>query len=47
MRDDQPRSLTTENIAWTIRDEVLDLEGTGIDTVPEQKAAAVADDNCL
>ena len=47
VRDDQPRSLTTEHIAWTIRDEVLDLEGTGIGTVPEQKAAAVADDNCL
>ena len=44
VRDDQPRSLTTEHIAETIHDEVLDLEGIGI--VPEQKAAAVADDNC-
>jgi len=30
VRDDQPRSLTTEQIAWAIRDEVVDLEGAGI-----------------
>ena len=47
VRDDQPRSLTTEDIAWTIRDEVLELEGAGIGIEPEQKSAAVADDNCL
>ncbi|MDM0013904.1 5-methyltetrahydropteroyltriglutamate--homocysteine S-methyltransferase [Variovorax sp. J22P168] len=30
VRDDQPRSLTTEQIAWAIRDEVVDLEQAGI-----------------
>ncbi|MEN9436097.1 MAG: hypothetical protein RIR09_752 [Pseudomonadota bacterium] len=30
VRDDQPRSLTTEQIAWAIRDEVVDLEAAGI-----------------
>ncbi|CAN7478548.1 5-methyltetrahydropteroyltriglutamate--homocysteine S-methyltransferase [Variovorax paradoxus] len=30
VRDDQPRSITCEQIAWAIRDEVADLEGAGI-----------------
>lgn len=30
VRDDQPRSLTCEQIAWAIRDEVADLEKAGI-----------------
>jgi 5-methyltetrahydropteroyltriglutamate--homocysteine methyltransferase len=30
VRDDQPRSVTTEQIAWAIRDEVVDLEQAGI-----------------
>ncbi|MEP6773089.1 MAG: 5-methyltetrahydropteroyltriglutamate--homocysteine S-methyltransferase [Polaromonas sp.] len=30
VRDDQPRSLTTEQIAWAIRDEVVELEDAGI-----------------
>ncbi len=30
VRDDQPRSVTTDQIAWAIRDEVLDLERGGI-----------------
>ncbi|MEJ8852981.1 5-methyltetrahydropteroyltriglutamate--homocysteine S-methyltransferase [Variovorax robiniae] len=30
VRDDQPRSVTTEQIAWAIRDEVVDLEEAGI-----------------
>lgn len=30
VRDDQPRSLTAAQIAWAIRDEVVDLEGAGI-----------------
>ncbi|MGH8803444.1 MAG: 5-methyltetrahydropteroyltriglutamate--homocysteine S-methyltransferase [Polaromonas sp.] len=30
VRDDQPRSLTCEQIAWAIRDEVVDLERAGI-----------------
>ncbi|SDN31387.1 5-methyltetrahydropteroyltriglutamate--homocysteine S-methyltransferase [Polaromonas sp. JS666] len=30
VRDDQPRSLTAGQIAWAIRDEVVDLEGAGI-----------------
>ncbi|CAN7169856.1 5-methyltetrahydropteroyltriglutamate--homocysteine S-methyltransferase [Polaromonas sp. LjRoot131] len=30
VRDDQPRSQTTAQIAWAIRDEVVDLEGAGI-----------------
>ncbi|MEO5737191.1 MAG: 5-methyltetrahydropteroyltriglutamate--homocysteine S-methyltransferase [Variovorax sp.] len=30
VRDDQPRSLTTEQIAWAIRDEVVDLEAADI-----------------
>ncbi|RZL88259.1 MAG: 5-methyltetrahydropteroyltriglutamate--homocysteine S-methyltransferase [Variovorax sp.] len=30
VRDDQPRSVTTEQIAWAIRDEVADLERAGI-----------------
>ena len=30
VRDDQPRKLTTEQIAWAIRDEVVDLETAGI-----------------
>ena len=30
VRDDQPRRLTTEQIAWAIRDEVVDLEHAGI-----------------
>jgi len=30
VRDDQARSLTAEQIAWAIRDEVVDLEGAGI-----------------
>lgn len=30
VRDDQPRSVTTEQIAWAIRDEVVDLERAGI-----------------
>ncbi|WP_213956419.1 5-methyltetrahydropteroyltriglutamate--homocysteine S-methyltransferase [Variovorax sp. dw_954] len=30
VRDDQPRSVTTEQIAWAIRDEVVDLEKAGI-----------------
>ncbi len=33
VRDDQPRSLTTEQIAWAIRDEVVDLEGAGISII--------------
>lgn len=30
VRNDQPRSLTAEQIAWAIRDEVCDLEAAGI-----------------
>jgi 5-methyltetrahydropteroyltriglutamate--homocysteine methyltransferase len=30
VRDDQPHSLTAGQIAWAIRDEVMDLEGAGI-----------------
>jgi len=30
VRDDQPRSATAEQIAWAIRDEVVDLEQAGI-----------------
>ena len=30
VRDDQPRSVTTEQIAWAMRDEVVDLEQAGI-----------------
>ncbi|RSZ33220.1 MULTISPECIES: 5-methyltetrahydropteroyltriglutamate--homocysteine S-methyltransferase [unclassified Variovorax] len=30
VRDDQPRATTCEQIAWAIRDEVVDLEGAGI-----------------
>ncbi len=30
VRDDQPRALTCEQIAWAIRDEVVDLESAGI-----------------
>ncbi len=30
MRDDQPRATTCEQIAWAIRDEVVDLEAAGI-----------------
>ncbi|WP_096663505.1 5-methyltetrahydropteroyltriglutamate--homocysteine S-methyltransferase [Polaromonas sp. AET17H-212] len=30
VRDDQPRSSTAQQIAWAIRDEVLDLERAGI-----------------
>ncbi|MFE8644824.1 5-methyltetrahydropteroyltriglutamate--homocysteine S-methyltransferase [Sphingomonas sp. NCPPB 2930] len=30
VRDDQPRATTTEQIAWAIRDEVVDLEHAGI-----------------
>lgn len=30
VRDDQPRSITTQQIAWAIRDEVVDLERAGI-----------------
>jgi 5-methyltetrahydropteroyltriglutamate--homocysteine methyltransferase len=30
VRDDQPRSTTAEQIAWAIRDEVVDLETAGI-----------------
>ncbi len=30
VRDDQPRSQTTDQIAWAIRDEVCDLEAAGI-----------------
>ncbi len=30
VRDDQPRSTTTQQIAWAIRDEVVDLEQAGI-----------------
>ncbi|MCW5230413.1 5-methyltetrahydropteroyltriglutamate--homocysteine S-methyltransferase [Verminephrobacter eiseniae] len=30
VRDDQPRSVTAEQIAWAMRDEVLDLEAAGI-----------------
>ncbi|MDM0000594.1 5-methyltetrahydropteroyltriglutamate--homocysteine S-methyltransferase [Variovorax sp. J22P240] len=33
VRDDQPRSATTEQIAWAIRDEVVDLEQAGIGMV--------------
>jgi 5-methyltetrahydropteroyltriglutamate--homocysteine methyltransferase len=33
VRDDQPRSVTCEQIAWAIRDEVADLEGAGIGIV--------------
>lgn len=33
VRDDQPRSVTTEQIAWAIRDEVVDLERAGIGIV--------------
>ncbi|MDM0052939.1 5-methyltetrahydropteroyltriglutamate--homocysteine S-methyltransferase [Variovorax sp. J22R115] len=33
VRDDQPRSVTTEQIAWAIRDEVVDLEQAGIGMV--------------
>ena len=33
VRDDQPRSATTEQIAWAIRDEVVDLEHAGIGIV--------------
>ena len=30
VRDDQPRATTTEQIAWAIRDEAVDLEQAGI-----------------
>ena len=30
VRDDQPRSQTTDQIAWALRDEVCDLEAAGI-----------------
>ncbi len=30
VRDDQPRAVTCEQIAWAIRDEVTDLEAAGI-----------------
>ncbi|HEY0202515.1 MAG TPA: 5-methyltetrahydropteroyltriglutamate--homocysteine S-methyltransferase, partial [Burkholderiaceae bacterium] len=30
VRDDQPRAVTCEQIAWAIRDEVVDLERAGI-----------------
>jgi 5-methyltetrahydropteroyltriglutamate--homocysteine methyltransferase len=30
VRDDQPRSSTTQQVAWAIRDEVVDLERAGI-----------------
>jgi 5-methyltetrahydropteroyltriglutamate--homocysteine methyltransferase len=30
VRDDQPRATTCEQIAWAIRDEVVDLEGAGL-----------------
>ncbi|HUD34551.1 MAG TPA: 5-methyltetrahydropteroyltriglutamate--homocysteine S-methyltransferase, partial [Variovorax sp.] len=33
VRDDQPRAVTTEQIAWAIRDEVVDLEAAGIGIV--------------
>jgi 5-methyltetrahydropteroyltriglutamate--homocysteine methyltransferase len=33
VRDDQPRSLTTEQIAWAIRDEVVDLEKADIGVI--------------
>ncbi len=33
VRDDQPRSLTCEQIAWAMRDEVMDLEQAGIGIV--------------
>ncbi|MEO7127886.1 MAG: 5-methyltetrahydropteroyltriglutamate--homocysteine S-methyltransferase, partial [Rhodoferax sp.] len=33
VRDDQPRSLTCEQIAWAMRDEVVDLEQAGISIV--------------
>ncbi|MES2887511.1 MAG: 5-methyltetrahydropteroyltriglutamate--homocysteine S-methyltransferase [Pseudomonadota bacterium] len=33
VRDDQARSLTAEQIAWAIRDEVVDLEKAGINII--------------
>ncbi len=33
VRDDQPRSQTREQIAWAIRDEVVDLEQAGVGIV--------------
>ncbi|MET3443419.1 5-methyltetrahydropteroyltriglutamate--homocysteine methyltransferase [Variovorax paradoxus] len=33
VRDDQPRATTCEQIAWAIRDEVVDLEGAGIGVI--------------
>jgi len=33
VRDDQPRAVTCEQIAWAIRDEVVDLEKAGIGIV--------------
>jgi 5-methyltetrahydropteroyltriglutamate--homocysteine methyltransferase len=39
VRDDQPRSLTCQQIALSIRDEVLDLEQAGISIIQIDEAA--------
>ena len=39
VRDDQPRSLTCQQIALAIREEVLDLERAGIDIIQIDEAA--------
>lgn len=39
VRDDQPRSTTMDQIAWAIRDEVIDLERVGIKIIQIDEAA--------
>jgi 5-methyltetrahydropteroyltriglutamate--homocysteine methyltransferase len=39
VRDDQPRSVTCNQIALAIRDEVIDLEEAGIDVIQVDEAA--------
>ncbi|GAB2631022.1 5-methyltetrahydropteroyltriglutamate--homocysteine S-methyltransferase [Emticicia sediminis] len=39
VRDDQPRSITMMQIAWAIRDEVVDLEKAGIKIIQIDEAA--------
>ncbi|MDZ7935578.1 MAG: 5-methyltetrahydropteroyltriglutamate--homocysteine S-methyltransferase [Emticicia sp.] len=39
VRDDQPRSTTMTQIAWAIRDEVVDLEKAGIKIIQIDEAA--------
>ena len=43
VRDDQPRSLTTEQIAWTRHDEVIDPEIACIGIVQIDKPALCED----